>query len=577
MPPPEALGKPVYEQSEAEMEGDRRTIRRSALLALALIPLLITLFYLFSNTLSVCRLNIVVLVLVTSGTCVAFALWMLRATARVRPWRMYEDGIAFTTYPNLVDRYYRYTDISVIREESNNVMGNIVLVRWPGMEGINLHMENPRTPDIVAFLRRKMGAPGESSPAAGRPLAEISTAVSGPAPTTFAPEYFRQEKWFYVGALASALVVSALMIYMVPPASRGKYWFLPLALFPTIAVNCLAVATMVMDLYVRGRKLPVKFNLKLIGGLLLALNLMVAGEAAVADPVSAALDDHTVELVATPAPLSGHPLADKVSGETLELDASLLVAPGRTVTLESCTVRFRCQSPRQYSLWVAEGGRLEAVNCTFASTSAGAGFGCEFHGAASLVNCSFDGLWGDPERLNGDGGVEIWNDSVSLSGCRITNAATNGLFIVRASPAIRDTAISACGDENVEMHRSGAVFTNCTFRDAGWGIIAWDDSRLRMEGCRMSGINETGVDLVDSKGEVLNCTLEDIDGSGIRVHRSELVSYSGTTFTDVNQRIDRDSGFGVNIGTCLIMNVMLSVFTIVNILLSGRRRAVVRR
>jgi hypothetical protein len=83
--------------------------------------------------------------------------------------------------------------------------------------------------------------------------------------------------------------------------------------------------------------------------------------------------------------------------------------------------------------------------------------------------------------------------------------------------------------------------------------------------------------LVDSKGEVLNCTLEDIDGSGIRVHRSELVSYSGTTFTDVNQRIDRDSGFGENIGTCLIMNVMLSVFTIVNILLSGRRRAVVRR
>jgi len=575
---PDSRGAPVYVQTPEEMEFDRRTLRRASLMVLSLIPLFGMLFFVLFTFSPVCSMNYYVLIIALVVPFVAIALWTYNASTKVRPWKMYEDGIAFTTYPVLADKYYPYTTIHQIKEVSDNISGNMVTVRWPTQDGINLNMGFQRTPEILAFLRRKMGGPAQPGPeAAGRPLQQLEAVVSGPAPTTFAPERFKHEKTFYAGGLIVALVISALFLYMVPESVRGKYWFLPLALFPTMAVNCLAMTTMVMELYVRARKLPVKFDIRIIGSLLLVLNLLVVAELAVADPIDAALDDHTIELVSTPAPAAGAVLPDTVSDQVLELNESLLVVPRRTLTLENCTVRFHCTTPRQYSLWVAEEGRLEARNCSFSAVSAGNGFGCEFHGAASLVNCTFDGLWGDLERLNGDGGVEIWNDNVSLVGCRISNAATNGLFIVHCDPIITDTVLVQCDDEDVEIHRSKTVFTNCTFSEAGWGIIAWDGCDLRLEGCRFSDINETGLDIVESRCSVQNCTFVDIGGSAIRVHRSELVSYEGTTFAEVGTRIEEDDGFGLNLLSCLGMNVMLSVLTIVNVLLSGRRRTVVHR
>ncbi len=575
---PDSRGRPVYEQSPEEMELDRRTLRRGALMALGLIPLLCLLYYMLLSWEPTCLSEVMILAVVTVGMLGALAAWMYISSTKVRPWRMYEDGIAFTTYPNLTDRYYPYTTIHQIRETSDNVSGNMVTVRWPGQDGINLHMESPRTAEIVAFIRRKMGAPGQAGQElAPRPLQQLETVVSGPAPSTFQPELFKHETKFYIAALVAAMMISALFLYILPPANRGKYWYLPLGLFPTMAVNCVAVTTMIMEFYVRARKLPVKFDIRKVGILLLVLNLLVVAEAAVADPLAAALEDNTQEIVNTPAPAGGFVLPDTVSDQVLELNESLLVVPHRTLTMENCTVRFHCSSPRQYSLWVAEGGRLVARNCSFLAVSAGKGFGCEFHGAATLVNCTFDGLWGDPDRLNGDGGVEIWNDSVSLIGCRISGAATNGLFIVHCSPVVTDTTIYDCDDEDVEMHRSAAVFTNCTFRDAGWGIIAWDNSNLRMEGCRVSGIKEDGVSLTGSKGEVRNCTMEDIGKDAIDLHNSELVSYEGTTFSQVDTNIAEDSGIGINLLSCLAMNLLLSVLTVVNVLLSGRRRTVVHQ
>jgi hypothetical protein len=311
--------------------------------------------------------------------------------------------------------------------------------------------------------------------------------------------------------------------------------------------------------------------------LLIALNLVNAVEVAVADPVAAALDQNSVELINTPAPTTAMALSGQLSDQTIDLYDNLMVAAGQQERIENCTITFHCSSPRQFSLWVAAGGSLVASNTTFSAIESKNGFGCEFHGAAHFVNCTFNNVWGNPQSLHGDGGVEIWNSEVSLSGCRISNAVTNGLFIVHCDPNITGTVITDCGDETVEMHGSDAGFYNCTFRTAGWGIIAWDGSYLRMDGCTVSSMRENGVDLIHSKAEVLNCTFEDIGGMAIRVHYSELVSYKGSVFSRVGSTVEIDNSTGLSGSTCITFNIILSVLTIVNIMISGRQRMVVSR
>jgi hypothetical protein len=166
---------------------------------------------------------------------------------------------------------------------------------------------------------------------------------------------------------------------------------------------------------------------------------------------------------------------------------------------------------------------------------------------------------------------------VSLSGCTILDAATNGLFIVGCRPVISDTRITDCGDENIEMHRAEPLLVRCSLSNAGWGIIAWEGSFLRMENCSVRSINDTGIELVNSRAEILNCTLEDINEAAIMLRSSELVSYKGTTFSRVGEEVAHGSLIGLNGTTCLISVVMISGLIMLNIAISGRQRLIASR
>ena len=577
----DSRGKVIFEESYEEMELERVAIKRGGLLMASLAAPICLLYFLLYPYVPSCRSNLILMIISTVSLLVALGFWFYTSAFKIRPWRMYESGVAFTTYPIALDRYYPYSEILYIREMSNFMIRDGVAVRWPGGDGINLFMASPRTKMLVDFLKSKMGKSAvlAASPAQLTAFQQIESIAAGKPqePTPFEPVPFAHENKFYLAALVIAFPLTMSLLLLLPRESWGSYWFVPLAAYPLMAVNCLGLGAVVMKLYVRAKKLQVRHSPKVIGTLLLCLNLIIVAEVGFADPLMAAFDDHTIELVSTPAPAATAGLPDNMSGLALDVFESITVASGQHKVLENCAINFQCSRPRELSLWVAEGGSLEARNCVFRAGEAGRGFGCEFHGAAALVNCTFNNVWGDPDRLNGDGGIEIWSSDVRLSGCRVTGAATNGLFIVGCDPVINDTMIADCGDETVEMHRARPLFRNCNLRNAGWGVIAWDGSYLRMEGCYISTMNDTGIDLVHSNAEVLNCTLEDIHGAAINLHASELVSSQGTRFSRVGEEVTHGSTLGSSYLLCPIYSIMVSIMTMVDVMMVSRQRMVASR
>ena len=578
----DARGNLIFEESPEEMELERRTIRRGGFALAGLVgPLMCFLFFLLYYWLEVCSGSLIIMMVTTVAVFGAAGVWFYMSSYKIRPWRMYDGGVAFTTYPIIMDKFLPYDGIIYIRELSNFMMKDGISIRWTGGEGINLFMASPRTPAILEFIKTKMGKPatGAAPPERLSTMQQLEQIASGKPvrSTAFEPVPFPHEKAVYLAAMVIALPLTALLLLLLPPSARGTYWYVPFAFYPVIAIWSLGAASMGMQLYARAKKLQVRFDIKVIGALLLMFNIVLASELAFADPIASALGTGTVELVSTPPPSSSYPLPDNISGQTIELNRSILVAQGRHVLMDNCTFNFHCTRPGELSLWVAEGASLEAVNCIFCATDPGNGFGCEFHGPATLANCTFRGVWGDMSRLNGDGGVEIWNSQVSLSGCIIQDAATNGLFIVGCRPVISDTRITDCGDENIEMHRAEPLLLRCSLSNAGWGIIAWEGSFLRMENCSVRSINDTGIELVNSRAEILNCTLEDIKEAAIMLRSSELVSYKGTTFSRVGEEVAQGSLVGLNGTTCLISVVMISGLIMLNIAISGRQRLVASR
>ncbi|MGH7339801.1 MAG: right-handed parallel beta-helix repeat-containing protein, partial [Candidatus Rokuibacteriota bacterium] len=128
--------------------------------------------------------------------------------------------------------------------------------------------------------------------------------------------------------------------------------------------------------------------------------------------------------------------SDTMDNFTLSLGGFVVAKAGRTITLTNGTLRFASVSGvRSSGLYVSKGGSLVMRNVTVEPDGA-EGWTAQVFGKAVISDSRLRSPYGDKERDNEFGGLEIYSDDVRVERTRFENGASNLVFVADASPVI---------------------------------------------------------------------------------------------------------------------------------------------
>jgi len=164
-----------------------------------------------------------------------------------------------------------------------------------------------------------------------------------------------------------------------------------------------------------------------------------------------------------------------IEDETLQLVDNIYVRNGTSLTIKNSTIAMRVLTRKSISIFVAERGQLQVIDSNISSNTK-YGYVFEIYGTARFENSYFSGLFAPEDGINGDGGIEIYSDDVSIVNCTIAHNLVNGILIKDSSPTIENCTFENNEDDAIEIHHSGARITNCTFRNNNWGMVIFSNS-----------------------------------------------------------------------------------------------------
>lgn len=155
----------------------------------------------------------------------------------------------------------------------------------------------------------------------------------------------------------------------------------------------------------------------------------------------------------------------------ITLNDHIVVETGESLSIRNSVIIMDLPFDKALSIWVEEGGELILENSTIESDPLDFGYTFEIMGSARIMRSQILGVWGDPENVNDNGGLEIYSDDVIIDGSTIKYAKSNGILIKNSGPLIINSTIMHVDDDGIEMRNSTASVINTTIRDTGWAMI----------------------------------------------------------------------------------------------------------
>jgi parallel beta-helix repeat protein len=261
-----------------------------------------------------------------------------------------------------------------------------------------------------------------------------------------------------------------------------------------------------------------------------------------------------------PKPASSALAPGSYENMTLNITGSILVDAGQTIAIRNSIVTMKLSAPKSVGVWVATGGALNLDNVTLASDPSTDFYTFEVMGSASILASSIRGVWGDRQRVNLDGGLELYSSTVIVDRTQITGAVTNGILITNANPIVTNSTIQGAGDDGIEMHNSSARISGNTIARCGWAMVIDDGSSPLVQG-NLFQSNGHGI-VIRSSDPVIELNRFDSNSNyAIRYDETSHPVLRGNVYT-LNEKNVVSEDSAVLLEICGLSTVGLAIFSL---------------
>ncbi len=455
LPSTTGKGKLLLEESDEDYrKRTRYQMQAGAILMAFSVGMLLVWAYL---TLAGIALLLLSTFLVIMGAMVLILSGVVMATAKSRPRiRIYENGFEMPILVGQRTFFISYGEVKSINERKSALMGEFWVFDTgkPSQMGmVKKDMEG--FDEIFGFIKSKIARPEH--------IVDLKP-TEEEAATSRKLEYGLYAAGLVVGVIMSVALAS--FVYIGYPAYYF-YFGLGLVLPPTTMV------TVTMFTY-QMRKLrkfvPRRLNVKVPALIIVALiiysilNLTVGVQLGTDVPI-------TVATNIGPKPSTSALSPGLYENLNITADGHIVVEAGDYLWLRGVNLTMNLSHDKEFGIWVEEGAELIMEDVTIRSATSPFGYTFEIMGTARISGCHISGLWGDPENVNYDGGLEIYSSDVVIEHTSIVDSVTNGLLIVDSAPLLENITVKNAWDDGIEMRKSKARLYNSTIEGCRWAIV----------------------------------------------------------------------------------------------------------
>ncbi len=483
---------------------------------------------------------------VLGGALLGTGIIMVRSDKDLVPIRIYKNGINVPQTLQTPGYFIKYDDVISIREKSSRLEGQYY----------ELRTNNPRQ---TALIRHKMRGLEKVISRIKEAIGEDKVQVKSEFSEEIIRTSRRMEHKIYLSSILIGSVIGFLVCLSIVPLNdidRPLAIVMVLAHMMPFAVISLGGFTYAFHRRVKYIKVPYKIKtpvailgiltLILIVTLLLLHSLRTNQDAQIGEP--------KLEQITGPSSLG----MGSYNDENLTIEGPIIVQSGETLSIFNSSLIMNLTTPRSNGIRVESGGTLFLVNTSITSSDLGMGYYFEILGSTNISHCFIEGLWGDKDHENLDGGLEIYSSNVKIDNTTIHLGLTNGILVVKASPLIIDNTISECGDDGVEIQEGSPVLRRNTIEKCDWAAIIAKGSSPYLVHNTISH-NRHGIGIENSDPHILNNTFVGNREFAIRYYHDESDPViENNQFIDNEEDIleDEFSGFYSTCTMCGITSVI---------------------
>ena len=155
-------------------------------------------------------------------------------------------------------------------------------------------------------------------------------------------------------------------------------------------------------------------------------------------------------------------------------DGSLQIAAGGSLSLSDVSLTFTGSSDGQYGIDVAARGTFDVSGGgTITSGDPAVHYYFTVHGTMDMDDTTVSEVWGDSGSWKG--GIQIFDDKVTITNSTITMGRTGGISIFDCSPEIDYNTISQCGMDGQSQYYSYGIYATNNHGNIIGNIITGND------------------------------------------------------------------------------------------------------
>ncbi len=276
------------------------------------------------------------------------------------------------------------------------------------------------------------------------------------------------------------------------------------------------------------------------------------------------------ELTTDEAPMNYLPGSFFNGSNNYSISENVRVLKGENLTLKDAVIEIKGTSSAPIYFWVDKGGSITADNVTFRVVDGKRAMSWELHGESSFNDCSFDGIWGDLYDQNGQGGIEIYQDSL-FTGCSFNNGSSNLMMIVECKVVIDSCSFSNTEDDAIEVRSGELELRRSEIRNVGWGVCTFDGSDILVDACLFTDVQE-GIALSWSTGKVTDTEFRNVTREALSVPFGATLEEEDLIFDNVADERSSESGFeSVILGTCTIIPFAIGILALIVVIIIRKK------
>ena len=470
-PKDKSRGSLLFEESPDVVNSKAKGMNRlGAILAVGGVLFFIILILIFTSfpVPGGCLFSISVMLTVLGIVFLILAWALFRVARWRRPLKVYEHGTTNFIIGTGQEFFIPFGLFKNVSEGSNFFEGSYYkLEAKDARYGINLNKKIPGIERHMEYIRAQIGRPDLDYPL------EISS---------IKPMMKKLEYIVYGVMIALSLVLGFYMSNTAFSELGGQYLIFGYGFFfPLICIIAIFLAGHMFIKIHKSNNSKTGINLKAVGVIFIFALAVFFFNFYFAFFIwnEEALD---VDIRQDAMPQTYVSISMLTNNSQIMVNDNLVLKNNEYLLLQNTTLTINCTTDKEYSIWIGDNAHLELINCVIQPNNDNLRFGFEIYGFARIVNTTISTVWGDENKENWDGGIEIYSDSVSIINSTISNGRTNGILIFDCSPLIKGNIISECPDDGMEIHYSEAVIEDNIFEDNGWGIILWPESDVEIHG-----------------------------------------------------------------------------------------------